>query len=81
MQAGGGGEHLSHRQIGAGDGEEGAQVVVEAEPPTYRPLHSGHFARLERTPRVHGQVHPRLVVRRGCDLDHHGLVRMGARPQ
>jgi hypothetical protein len=75
------GQDRCHRRVGAGRGEEAGQVVVEAEPATYRPLDPGHLGGVERALRVHNQGDPRRTVRRRTDLDDHGLVRVCAGAQ
>jgi hypothetical protein len=72
-------EHRGHRRIGAGQREEGGEVVVEPQPAPDGPLDPGHLTRVERAPRVHDQADPRRAVRRRPDLDHDGLVRVRAR--
>jgi hypothetical protein len=63
------GQDGCHRRVGTGHRQEVGQIVVEAEPATYRPLDPGHFGGVERTLRVHNQGDFRRT-----DLDHDGLV-------
>jgi len=70
------GQDGCHRRVGTGHRQEGGQVVIEAEPAAHRPLDPGHFGGVERTLRVHNKSDPRRT-----DLDHNGLVGVGAGAQ